>query len=128
PLPPLDRTRGVWCHTAMFYVLVLLAVISRLLPHPDNFACIGALSLFAGTYLRGRTAFFIPLLARLLSDVVIGFYNPIGMASDYLALVLGVVLGMLLLRQSKTLTKLTTVTLINAIAFFVISNFGCWLS
>jgi len=75
----------------MFYVLVLLAVLTRLIPHPPNFACIGALGLFAGCYMKGRIAPLIPLAAMLASDVLghmlkidgMGFYSPIAMVGVY---------------------------------------------
>ena len=52
--------------------LILLAALSRLLPHPPNFAPITAMAVFGGIVYRYRRAAVIaPLLALLLSDLVI---------------------------------------------------------
>ena len=56
------------------FTLILLAALSRLLPHPMNFAPITAIALFGGVYLDKKHAFLVPLAAMLISDFFIGFY------------------------------------------------------
>jgi hypothetical protein len=53
--------------------MILAAAASRLIPHPPNFAPIGALALFGGAcFSSKRAAFLVPLAAMLLSDLAIG--------------------------------------------------------
>jgi hypothetical protein len=55
--------------------LILAAALSRLIPHPPNFSPIEASALFAGAYLLDRrAAVLVPILAMLLSDLVLGFH------------------------------------------------------
>ena len=42
--------------------LTLLGGLLRLVPHPPNFAPVGAMSLFAGANLSGWWAYLVPLL------------------------------------------------------------------
>lgn len=111
----------------MIYVLILLAAASRLLPHPLNFAPIGALGLFAGAYLNRRTAWVLPLLALLASDAFIGFYNPISMLFVYGGFAVSGLLGCRFLRERRGAARLALCSLASATAFFLLSNFGVWL-
>ena len=55
-------------------VIVGLAALSRLLPHPPNVTPIAAMALFAGAHFRNRkAAFLLPIAAMFLSDLVLGF-------------------------------------------------------
>ena len=118
----------------MIYVLTLLIAASRFLPHPPNFACLGALGLFAGCYLAGRKSYLIPAGALLVSDIIghlfavpgMGFYNPVVMLATYLGVTLSVPIGRLL-RSGRMWLKLPAGALAASTVFFVISNFGVWL-
>ena len=60
----------------VLFSFVLFAALTRLVPHPPNFAPITAMSLFAGAYFtRKQLAFIVPLLAMLISDLFLGFYT-----------------------------------------------------
>src|SRR5258708_35795793 len=52
--------------------LIVLALVGRLIPHPDNFTPMLAVALFGGAMLSGRMAYLIPLLAMFLSDLLMG--------------------------------------------------------
>ena len=53
-------------------LMVLLAAFSRLLPHPPNFAPIGAMALFGAAYFSQRyLSFLIPIISMWLSDLVL---------------------------------------------------------
>ena len=56
------------------FTLIALAALSRLLPHPLNFAPITALALFGAVYLDKKHAFIVPVAAVLISDYFLGFY------------------------------------------------------
>ncbi|GAA4718995.1 hypothetical protein H9L13_08110 [Sphingomonas lutea] len=113
-------------------LLVLLAAIVaaaalRLVPHPPNFTPIGAMALFSGAYLgrKGAIALAAPLGALLLSDLILGFYA--GMATVYFSTALVVLIGWLAL-QRRSLFRVAGAALASSIVFFVLTNFGMWLS
>ena len=69
-------------------LLIALGFIARLLPHPANFAPIGAIALFSGLYLPKRWAIILPLAIMLISDIFVGFYAWQIMLAVYLSFVL----------------------------------------
>lgn len=105
--------------------LILLAALSRLLPHPLNFAPIGALALFGGAYLRDtRWAFALPLAAVVLSDLFLGFYSTVPFVyAAYLAIV---PIGRWALQSRRSIGRIFGAGLASATTFFVITNFGVW--
>jgi hypothetical protein len=110
------------------FLLIVFAAFSRLIPHPSNFTPIGAVGLFAGAYLNLRRYWLVPLAALLLSDFFIGFYHPVTMASVYLAFFICAMMGRVLLYKHRTILRIAVTTLSASILFFVLSNFGDWLS
>ncbi|NNE00293.1 MAG: hypothetical protein HKN47_23490 [Pirellulaceae bacterium] len=118
----------------MYYLLILLVAASRLMPHPPNVACIGALGLFAGCYLVGRRAYLVPLAALLLSDVVghvfgfagMGFYSATTMLMVYAGALAAVPVGRWMQRR-RGMWKFPAGSLVASTLFFLISNFGVWL-
>lgn len=105
--------------------VVLALVLYRILPHPVNFTPVMALALFAGAKLDDRRmAFLLPLLAMLLSDLVIGFHST--MLFVYAGMALAVALG-LLIRQRRGFVPVAAAALAGSLGFFVITNFGAWL-
>ncbi len=112
----------------MVVVLVLLAVASRLLPHPPNFAPVAAIGLFAGAAFDRRAAWLVPFAALLLSDAVIGFYHPTSMLFNYAGFAACLLLGSAVLGRTRTFARFAGATLGSSIAFFALSNFGMWAS
>lgn len=110
------------------YVLIVFAVLSRLVPHPYNFTPVGALGLFAGSYLPLRRFWLVPVIALLVSDVFLGFYHPIAMISVYMSFVLCGVIGRSVLMQKRSIIRLAVTSLSASCLFFIVSNFGDWLS
>lgn len=111
----------------MIYVLILLAAASRLVPHPPNFAPMGAIGLFAGAYLHRRTAWLVPILALLASDFILGAYRPVTMAFVYGGFVLGGVLGRVMLSRRQSALLVGGAAVAHSVLFFILSNFGTWL-
>ena len=117
-----------------YFALIAVVVASRLLPHPPNFACIGAMGLFAGCYFAGSRAYLLPLVALLISDVIgqvfgfagMGFYNPVTMIAVYAGAIAAVPIGRWISRQQNPL-KYPAGSLAASTLFFLISNFGVWL-
>ncbi len=122
---------------ATIVLMILVAVFSRLIPHPPNFAPIGAIALFGGAYFANRFfSFFIPLFAIWLSDLVINntiyakYYNGFtwfhsGFYWTYGAIALTVIIGFFISKKIKISTIFLSATAAS-ILFFLISNFSCW--
>ncbi len=109
----------------MLYILLLIGVASRLLPHPPNFAPVMALGLFAGAYMNKKTAYIIPIVAMLIADYFIGFYDFRIMLSVYVCIALGSVVGVWL-KKNKSVTKIAISTLAVSVIFFLATNFSLW--
>lgn len=110
------------------YLLVIFTILSRLLPLPYNFTSVGALSLFAGATLSIRIAWLMPCLALLVTDAVSGFYNVTVMVFVYTGFMLCTLLGYFLLNHRKGLIRISVGSIMVAFIFYLVSNFGMWLS
>jgi len=105
--------------------LILAAALSRLLPHPANFTPILAIALAGGVYLDKRIALVIPLAALIISDLFIGFHNTIFFV--YGSFLLIGFIGVWLQSHKKPLWIVGT-TLFSSVIFFMITNFGVWIT
>lgn len=106
-------------------LLITLGIICRWLPHPANFAPIGAIALFGGIYLPKKLAVIIPLTAIFISDIFIGFYSWQIMFSVYLSFVLMVFIG-LKVRKNKKFHTILGGTMLGSVLFFLITNWAVW--
>jgi hypothetical protein len=103
---------------------ILFAAAVRILPHPWNFAPIGAMALFSGAKLRNKwAAFLIPLTALFLGDLFVGIYKL--MMIVYLSFCLSVLIGRYF-RDRQTVGPLSLAALLGAVQFFLITNFAVW--
>lgn len=125
----------------MVYFLILLGVLLRVathfhdwapiaplvryLPHIPNFAPIAAIALFGGVYLNKKYALIVPIVAMLIADYFIGFYNPYILISVYGSFLLIGLIG-LWLRNHKTLPNILGGSLAGSIVFFLLTNFAVW--
>jgi len=105
--------------------LILVAALSRLLPHPPNVTPVAAMALLGGAYFGRRLAFLIPLAALFLSDLVLGFHST--MLFVYAGFVLTTVLGTQL-REDRAPGRVLGFALASSVAFFLITNFGVWVT
>jgi hypothetical protein len=110
---------------AVIFSLILMAALSRLLPHPPNMVPITAMALFGGVYLERRLAFVLPIVALLISDYFIGFYH--GMPWVYGAFAGAGLIG-LWLRNHRGIGNTIGASLAGSTLFFIVSNFGVWAS
>ncbi|HBG41919.1 MAG TPA: hypothetical protein DDZ96_01005 [Porphyromonadaceae bacterium] len=120
-------------------VLILLAALSRLIPHPANFAPIGGMALFGAAYYSKRYwAFIIPIVTMWISDLILNnvvygeffdgfvwFYD--GAWFTYGAFALIVLMGTFTLKKVR-IPNLLFSALGASVIFFVVSNFGVWFS
>jgi hypothetical protein len=120
--------------TVSALALLVLATGLKFAPWIPNVALFGALSVFCGAYLRGPLAWIIPLGGIIASDFLGEFlgvagiyrYTAISMILNYVGFAAMVGVGHLLrLRDSWDVVLGTSIA--GSVAFFIISNFGCWL-
>ncbi len=107
-------------------VIITIAAVLRLLPHPPNIAPIAAMALFGGAYLDKKYAIIIPLLALFFSDLFLGFYGMEKMVFVYGSFLLIGCIGIWLKKHKKT-TNIIIATLLSSLLFYLITNFGVWL-
>jgi hypothetical protein len=113
-------------HQALLF-LISLAVLGRLLPHPDNITPLAAIGLFAGAYLDRRLFLLVPVIAAFVSDLAgPGFYNLLVMLFVYAGLMLSASSGRLLLKGQRKFPRLPAAVLVSAIGFYLVSNLGAW--
>lgn len=106
-------------------LLITLGIISRLLPHPANFAPIAAIAIFGGLYLPKRWAIILPMLAMFVSDIFIGFYTWQIMVAVYGSFAIVGLIG-LLVRKNKKAATVIGGTILGSVLFFLITNFAVW--
>ena len=116
--------------------MILLAALSRLLPHPPNFSPVEAVALFGGAYFASRAwALAVPLAALLVSDLALAAINGDGYAgyiggisfwSVYACIALSTLLGFGL-RGKVGGARLLGYSLAGSVLFFLVTNFGAWL-
>jgi len=116
---------------------IALAVLSRLIPHPGNFTPLAAIALFGAAYFKNKKwALIVPVLAWWLSDLLLNItiyssYETSLLASyqlwSFLSIALIVVAGYFMLRKIS-IKNVVGSGFVAAVIFFLISNFGVWLS
>src|SRR6202162_2968501 len=117
-----------WIHprAALIAGIVLAAAALRVVPHPMNFAPVGALALFGGAYFSSkRAAIAVPLLSLVAGDIFTGFHRLI--PSVYASFLVSVAIGFWL-RRNKSAPRIGGATVAGAIQFFLITNFALWAS
>jgi hypothetical protein len=116
--------------------MIVLAALSRLLPHPPNFSPVEAIALFGGAYFAQRhAAIWVPLVAMFISDLALGLVNggiyaeyflSAGFLLVYLCIALSAVLGFSLRGRASAL-RVGAWSLAGSVLFFLVTNFGAWL-
>lgn len=107
-------------------LIVITAASMRLLPHPANFAPIGAMALFGGASISNKKlAIILPLVTMFVSDLSLGFHNT--MVWVYGSFILITLLG-IGLRKQMNIGNLLLASVASSLLFFVITNFGVWFS
>ena len=107
------------------YLIVIVVIASRFIPHLPNLVPITAIAIFAAVYLPTRQAVAIPLLARFVSDLFIGFFAWPLMIAVYASHIFGVLLGLWIKKQTTAKKRWTRIALsgfISAGVFFVVTN------
>lgn len=110
-------------HKVVSYLaIILLAVATRLIPHPPNFAPIGGLALFSGANFKKKSALLIPLTAMFFSDIFLGLHKTIPYV--YASFIIIALIGRLI--KNNKWQSLLKASLTSSVLFFLITNFGVW--
>ncbi|MGH9474755.1 MAG: DUF6580 family putative transport protein [Terriglobales bacterium] len=116
----------------LIVLFVLGAVGMRFMPHWWDFTPVIAMLLLAGCYMKARRL-WVPLVALMASDFALNLwvYHAPGGLDQYFTwgsylLVLG--LALLLLKGKVKLPRLLGTTVICSTLFFLVTNFGVWMS
>lgn len=104
--------------------LILMGAMARLIPHPPNFTPTGALAFFAGNKILNRwLALGVPLTVLALSDLLLGWHDTLLFV--YVSFLITVVLGQ---KFGSSVRGKALGLLASSAIFFVVSNFGVWLT
>jgi hypothetical protein len=100
--------------------IIILLSISRFIPHPPNFTSLLALSFYVPA-IFGVKYIIILILSFALTDLIIGFHNTVLFTWGSVVLI-----GILSRLFFDSLEKRILGSLIGALIFFIITNFGVW--
>ena len=99
-------------------LIIILAAIMRLIPHPPNFTPIIAMGLFSGFCIKNKTiAILLPIMAMFFSDLFLGFHLTIYWV--YGSLVIATILGMLLIKGINMKRMVVNKLKLKFVYFFV---------
>ncbi len=115
--------------------LIVLAALTRVLPHPPNFSPITAIALFGGAYFANRSwALLVPLIGLFLSDLLLASMNGGLYASWFSGLGIWIVYGCILLttaigfglRGKVSGGSVLGYSLAGSVLFFLVTNFSAF--
>ena len=118
-------------------IFILVAALSRLIPHPPNFSPIGGMALFGAAYFsKKHWAILVPFIALWLSSLILDnttlahYYDHFVWFSHpyvYIAILVIVAFGWVMLKKVKP-ANLVGASIGASLIFFLVSNFGVWLT
>ena len=114
------------CRKEIFPIsLIFILALSRLIPHPWNFTPVLAIGLFSGFYFKQiYLSFFVVIFSMFIGDLFLGFHST--MFFTYISLAVAVLIGLNIKRFS--FAEILLGGLSSSLAFFIITNFGAWLT
>tara|TARA_X000001036_G_scaffold366783_1_gene351699 strand:- start:175 stop:732 length:558 start_codon:yes stop_codon:yes gene_type:complete len=120
-------------------IIILFVSFSRIIPHIPNFTPLGGIALFGSFYCQNKiNAFLIPIASLFLSDLIINNYilnnyfesfvwiYP-GFIWQYSSFILIVLFGFFTLKKLN-IKNLLISSIGSSLIFFIITNFGVWIS
>jgi hypothetical protein len=117
------------------YLLLLVAVLSRLLPHAGwwNFTAVGGALLYFGAR-RPWREMLVPLAALMATDYCLTVYSYHYTfawqlyAATWAWYGMAMVLGQILLHARTTVVRVVAAALLGPTSFFLVSNYATWVS
>ncbi len=118
--------------------LIIIASLSRLIPHPSNFAPLGGIALFGGYYFTKKWhAFAVTAGSWWLTDLVLNnfvykqwFPTFTWISPSFITVAIALIVIILVSKtviKSVNIQSILAASLLSSIAFFVITNFGTFL-
>jgi hypothetical protein len=105
-------------------ILVCVGVVGRFFIEVPNVSPMITIALLGGYFVGARKAWIIPILAMLITDSVIGFYDWKLMFSVYACFILPVFLSRFI--NKDLLLSPMILSALGSTCFFVITNFTVW--
>lgn len=109
-------------------LLLTLAALAHLIPHPFGVSPIGATALHAGAFGSRRTAWLVPLVPLSLGLLWRGWYEPVIMLFVFAGFALSTLIGHVLLGPQRNRKRYAFAVAAAATTFFLVSNFSIWLA
>lgn len=101
-------------------ILIGIAILSRLIPHPPNFTPITAIALFSTIHFKNKIlTYLIPIIGLFISDLILGL-SMINLFV-YLSFITITFIGYKFQKINNYSILLSSTT------FFIVSNFGVWI-
>ncbi len=113
-------------NNSLFIVLglMLLAALTRLIPHAPNFTAVMAVALFGGVQFRKPAlAVIVPLAVMFVTDIFIGFYSL--MPWVYGCIAVTALMGTYISKQQRPM-HIIGASLLSSILFFAVTNAAVW--
>lgn len=109
-------------------LLVLLCVVFRVVPHPPNYAPVGATAVFAGRTMPPLFGVGLVVLGMFLGDAALAWMHGYPLVSGVTPFVYGGFVAQWSLGRVLRRRRFGAViaALLGSIAFFMLSNFGVW--
>jgi hypothetical protein len=115
------------------YVLLVIAVLSRLVPHPDwlNFTAVGGALLYFGAR-RSWREMLAPLAALMATDyflTVFTYHYPFrwtAYVTTWAWYIAVMALGQILLHARTTFLRVAAGVVLGPTSFFIVSNYAVW--
>ena len=105
--------------------LILILAFARLIPHPPNFTPIIAVAIMSGYFFKNiNLSFLVLIVAMLLSDLFIGFYENVFFVYASLLLITFVFYK---ISKKINFKNLFIYSFSGSLIFFIVSNFGVWI-
>jgi hypothetical protein len=110
--------------------LISMGAVARLIPHPPNFAPVGALSLYAGARLRSWQAYLIPVMVLAATNPILGMilgFRAFTLLTPfvYLSFLVNVWIGRHL-RETNRAWRIGGAAVLGSVQFFLVTNFAVW--
>jgi hypothetical protein len=104
--------------------LILLAAITRFIPHPSNFTAVGAMALFSGAIFKDRKFLYLmPVVVMFLTDIILGFH--FSMVPVYSCFAFTVWMGIKISKNQNIFT-IGGASIISSVVFFLVTNLPLW--
>ena len=115
------------------YLLILVAILSRLVPHPDwlNFTAVGGALLYFGAR-RSWREMLAPLAAFMATDYVLTvftYHYPFrwdAYITTWAWYLMAMALGHILLHAKTTFVRVAAGVVLGPTSFFIVSNYAVW--